>query len=71
MQSAQLVAGSKVEAVLTGNCGPKAFQALETAGIKVFVGIKGPVRQAVERYKAGMLSSAARPNVERHFNPSS
>jgi len=37
----QLVAGKGASAVLTGNCGPNAFNVLEAAGIKVMTGVSG------------------------------
>jgi len=66
IQSAQLVADRDVEAVLTGNCGPNAFRALEAAGIEVIVGVSGTVRAAVEQYKSGVLSAADTPSVASH-----
>ena len=50
IQSAQLVADKGAEVVLTGNCGPNAFQTLQAAGISVCVGVAGTVGQVVERY---------------------
>jgi predicted Fe-Mo cluster-binding NifX family protein len=62
LQAAENVAGAGVEAVLTGMVGPKAYKALEAAGIKVVEGLEGTsVRQAAERYKAGDLSFAEKP----------
>jgi len=67
IQSAQLMASKGVSAVLTGNCGPNAFQVFGATNIQVITGISGPIRQAVEQYKSGKLSSSANPNVESHF----
>lgn len=67
IQSAQLVAGIGVEAVLTGHCGPKAFQILEAGGIDVFIGMVGSIREAVEQCIKGDLSAASRPDVGTHF----
>jgi predicted Fe-Mo cluster-binding NifX family protein len=67
IQSAQLVAGKGVQAVLTGNCGPNAYQTLSAAGIEVVVGVAGTVREAVLSYKAGAFAAAPAPNVESHF----
>jgi predicted Fe-Mo cluster-binding NifX family protein len=67
IQSAQLMATKEVSVVLTGNCGPNAFQTFEAAGIRVITGVNGPVRQALEKYKTGALSTASTPNVESHF----
>ena len=67
IQSAQLMAEHDVKAVLTGNCGPNAFRTLEAAGIKVVVGVGGTVREAVEHFKSGGLSSTGGPNVASHF----
>jgi len=65
--TAQMVAGRGVEAVLTGNCGPNAFQVLSTAGVKVVTGVSGKVQDAVDSYKAGKLKASCQPNVAGHF----
>lgn len=66
IQSAQLVADKDAKLVLTGNCGPNAFRTLEAAGVGVIIGVSGSVREAIEQYKAGKLSTTGGPNVERH-----
>jgi len=67
IQSAQLMSEKGVTAVLTGNCGPNAFNVFGQAGIQVIVGVSGPVRNAVEQFKTGAFSSASGPNVASHF----
>jgi predicted Fe-Mo cluster-binding NifX family protein len=67
IQSAQLMSEKGVTAVLTGNCGPNAFNVFGQAGIRVIVGVSGPVRNAVEQFKRGAFSSALEPNVASHF----
>ena len=71
IQSAQLMSQKGVTTVLTGNCGPNAFNVFGQAGIQVVVGVSGPVRSAVEQFKAGVLSSASEPNVGSHFGMNS
>jgi len=70
IQSAQLMSEKGVITVLTGNCGPNAFNVFGQAGIQVIVGVSGPVRNAVEQFKTGALSSASGPNVASHFGMS-
>jgi predicted Fe-Mo cluster-binding NifX family protein len=65
--TAQLTAGKNVGAVITGNCGPNAYQVLAAAGIKVVTGVSGKIKDAVESYKAGKLQPASQPNVAGHF----
>jgi predicted Fe-Mo cluster-binding NifX family protein len=67
IQSAQLVADKGAEVVLTGNCGPNAFQTLQAAGVSVFVGISGTVGQVVEQYKKGELTAVSGPSVGDKF----
>jgi len=67
IQSAQLMSEKGVTAVLTGNCGPNAFNVFGQAGIQVIVGVSGPVRDAVEQFKASAFSSASGPSVSSHF----
>ena len=70
IQSAQLLANQDVKAVLTGNCGPNAFQTLQAAGVDVFTGVSGVVRDAVEQYKSGALTVDGKSNVGSHFGTS-
>jgi predicted Fe-Mo cluster-binding NifX family protein len=67
IQAAQTVASKGVKAVVTGNVGPNAFQALSTAGIKIVVGAFGTVKEAVEKYKRGELKEASASTVREHF----
>jgi len=67
IQSGQLVAEKGAKAVLTGNCGPNAFQALAAASVQIIVGVSGMVRDAVEGFKAGTITATAQPNVQSHF----
>lgn len=67
IQAGKTVAETGVQAVITGNCGPKAFQVLEAAGIHIVTGIKGTVKGVVEQFKKGELSYAGGPNVEGHW----
>lgn len=67
IQAAKTVADQGVGAVLTGNCGPKAYAVLEQAGISVITGVSGRVQDAVEQYKNGELRPAGGPNVNGHW----
>jgi len=67
IQSAQLVADKGAEVVLTGNCGPNAFQTLQAAGVSVYVGIAGTVGQVVEQFKRGELKPVTGPSVGDKF----
>jgi predicted Fe-Mo cluster-binding NifX family protein len=67
IQAAALVARYRPAAVITGNCGPKAFQTLQAAGILVIVGVEGPVREVVQNYQAGKFKPAPGPNVVSHW----
>jgi predicted Fe-Mo cluster-binding NifX family protein len=62
----QLIAGKGVEVVLTGNCGPNAFNVLEAAGINVITGVSGSVHDAVAGYKSGKYRAASQANVAPH-----
>lgn len=64
--AAQLIAGKDVEAVLTGNCGPNAFNVLEAAKIKVMTGASGTVEVAAKKYQEGEYSAVTQANVSPH-----
>jgi predicted Fe-Mo cluster-binding NifX family protein len=63
IQAAQAAVDKGVEAVITGNCGPNAYQVLSAAGIPVFVGASGSVRQAIDAYGRGDLRATPGPSV--------
>ena len=67
IQSAQFVANKGVEAIITGQVGPNAFTTLQAAGIKILVGASGKIREVLEKYKKGQLTSYAQgPTVRAH-----
>jgi len=67
IQSAQLMAEKSVQFVLTGNCGPNAYQTLSAAGIGVIIGCSGIVADVVEQFRAGQLNAAGEANVAGKF----
>ena len=67
IQAGKTIANSQVDALITGNCGPKAFMVLEQAGINVMTGATGTVEQVIEKFKNGELQGATQPNVEGHW----
>jgi len=67
IQAAQLIAHKKTSVLITGNVGPKAFQALSAAGIKIVTGASGKVREVVEKYREGLFSETKTPTVGEHF----
>lgn len=67
VQAAQNIAAHDVAAVITGHVGPKAFSVLSAAGVKVFTGASGSVKEALEAYRSGGLQEAAGADVPSHW----
>ena len=67
IQTAQTVARLGAEAVLTGHVGPKAFTTLEAANVAVYSGVSGTVKEAIEQFKNGRLTPAAKADVQGHW----
>lgn len=67
IQAAQIIVNKGVKAVITGNIGPNAFDALSAAGIEIATLISGTVKEAVEKYSLGKLPTAQAFTVEGHF----
>ena len=65
-QAAQFVANKGVEAVLTGNVGPNAVSALKAAGIKIYIGSTGTVKETVSLFKNGQLQEVGEATVASH-----
>ena len=64
IQAAMNVIIHEPEVVLTGNCGPKAYQTLNAADIKVVVGVSGRIEDAIQAYLRGEFEHAKDANVE-------
>jgi predicted Fe-Mo cluster-binding NifX family protein len=67
IQAAQFLASQGVAAVITGNCGPNAVQTLSAAGIELFGGQAGTVREVIERFKNGNFKPISEATVDSHF----
>ncbi|MFA6449227.1 MAG: NifB/NifX family molybdenum-iron cluster-binding protein [bacterium] len=67
IQSAKNISDYGVGALITGHCGPKAFTALNAAGVKIYAGAAGTVAETIEKFKAGDLSEAENADVEGHW----
>jgi len=67
IQAAENVARSGAKVVLTGYVGPKAFQTLQAAGVRIGQNMENlTVREAVEQYKTGQIEIAQEPNSMGH-----
>ncbi len=68
IKAAERVSRLGAEVVITGHCGPKAYQTLAAAGIQVVLGAEGTsVVQALENYKSGQLKASESPDVAGHW----
>jgi predicted Fe-Mo cluster-binding NifX family protein len=68
VQSAETVARLGAEAVVTGSVGPKAYRALQAAGIRIaLVDAACPGDEALRRFKDGELPVLDKPNSEGHW----
>ena len=67
IQAGRNVIDLGVEAVITGNVGPKAFATLQAGGVEVYTGAAGTVADAIEQFKAGQLKQSAGADVEGHW----
>ena len=66
VQAAQKVVSFGAEALLTGHCGPKAFEVLVEADVKIYSGFEGTVLDAVKAWKNGVLKPLAAPDGIAH-----
>jgi predicted Fe-Mo cluster-binding NifX family protein len=66
IEAAQFLAGHGVQAIVTGNVGPNAFQVLNAAEIPVYLTKSSTVRQAVDAFVKGELSQTRGPSARSH-----
>ncbi len=67
IQAAKTIVDNKVNAVITGHCGPNAFRALSTAGVKVYLGQTGTIQDVIDKLKNGELTESSNPDVQGHW----
>lgn len=67
IQAAQFIAKKGAKALLTGSCGPNAFQTLQAAGVDVIIGVSETVENAVKQYISGRFQATPQANVPSHF----
>ena len=67
IQAGQNVINLGVEAVVTGNVGPKAFTTLQAGNVKIYIRATGTVQNAIEQLKVGTPQEAKQANVEGHW----
>ena len=67
IQAAQLVMDQGATAVLTGSVGPNAYNALSSAGVEIYLGVTGTVKNAVDQFREGRLTKAASATGPSHM----
>ena len=67
IQAAKAVIDTGAGTLISGHVGPKAFAALNAAGIDMFTGAKGTVREALESFEKGELDKADNATVGGHW----
>lgn len=68
VQAAQTVAARRVDWVVSGNMGPKAFAGLKTAKIKIACWSEGTVDEAVKLVMDNKLEELPEANVRGHWS---
>lgn len=61
IMASQLIGDEKVDAVVAGAFGPRAFGVLSELGVKMFIGVEGTVEENAKKLAAGELKEVASP----------
>ena len=67
IQAAENVTGRNVDIVVSGDFGPKAFQALQTAGVKTAIWSDGTVSEAIELARNDQLEICEKASTGGHW----
>lgn len=67
IQAATMICDKGAEVLLTGYCGPKAFQTAQAGGVKVVNDVNGTVEEAIDQLKEGTLQYSMAPNADGHW----
>ena len=66
IQAAQFIAAKGAQAVITGRCGPNAFDTLNAAGIKLYAGQQGRIQNVIEKLNQGQMNPVTEANASSH-----
>ena len=66
IQAAQTVINEDVEAVISGNFGPRAFDALSSAGVKLYTVTAQTVKEALDSFNSGKARLLASASAAAH-----
>lgn len=67
ISAAKKLVDAKVEALVTGNCGPNAFNVLSGNDIKIYLSNSKTVREAMEEFNQGRLQISNSPTKGGHW----
>lgn len=67
IQSAQSAIKAGGDTIITLHCGPKAYRVLTESGARVIAGNEGSIRQNIEWFNEGLLSTMNCANKESHW----
>jgi len=67
IQAATQVIDKGANVLLTGHCGPNAFQTLSAAGVNVVVNVGGRVKEVIEKFENGHYKPTDSADVEGHW----
>jgi predicted Fe-Mo cluster-binding NifX family protein len=59
IHAAQMVVAERVDAVITGKLKPNVIDVLEAAGLNVYLGAEGTIRDVLQQYQDGRLQEAS------------
>jgi predicted Fe-Mo cluster-binding NifX family protein len=66
--TAQKIANENTQVVITGNIGPNAFTALQSADIEIITDVSNlTVKQALKKFKTNEFEKTKKPSVIGHF----
>jgi len=61
IQTAQMLLKAGVKLVISGDCGPKAFQVFQAASVPVYSAVGGMIREALAAWKRNELPMIGQP----------
>ena len=67
IKTSVLIADNKAEVLLTGYCGPNAFETLSKGNIKVVSDVTGSVKESVLAFNEGLFNYSEGPNKDGHW----